>query len=76
MEYPGNVNANGALNFTDHAVLTLQALLYANGLLISPRNVSHPVLIAAIKRVQEINGWPMNGVADERVWQWCLRKKV
>lgn len=74
VDYPGNVNANGPLDFDSHAVLVLQAVLYANGLLISPRNVSHPVLNAAITRVQQINGWPMNGIADERVWAWCYRK--
>lgn len=73
--YPGNVNANGPLNFMAPGVRMLQALLNVNGLLIAPNNVSHPVLIAAIKRVQEINGWPMTGVADERVWAWCLRKR-
>lgn len=74
VQYPGNVNANGPLNFSNRTVRSLQALLQANGLLISMNNVSHPVLNAAIKRVQEINGWPMNGIADERVWAWCLRR--
>jgi hypothetical protein len=73
--YPGNVNAHGPLNFAHPTVVRLQALLYANGLLIAPRNVLHSVLIAAINRVQEINGWPMTGVADERVWAWCLRRE-
>ena len=72
--YPGNVNSKGPLDFANHTVLVLQALLYANQLLISPRNVSHAVLTAAINRVKQINGWPMDGIADERVWAWCLRK--
>lgn len=74
VQYPGNVNSHGPLDFASHGVLTLQALLYANGLLIAPRNVNHAVLTAAINRVQEINRWPMTGVADERVWAWLLRK--
>ena len=72
--YPGNVNANGPLNFMAHGVVVLQSLLYANGLLIAPHNVNHKVLIAAINRVKEINGWPMDGIADERVFAWCLRR--
>lgn len=67
------VDPTKAINMAHPWVRRLQGLMQANGLMLLTANVDKPVLIQGIKRVQEINGWAMTGIADDHVWNWLLR---
>jgi hypothetical protein len=72
--FPGVIDTSKELGMKSRGVMTLQGLLVANGnKLIRIDNTDKTVLRAAIMRAQEINGFPMTGVADEQLWRWLLR---
>jgi hypothetical protein len=72
--FPGVIDTNKELGMESRGVKTLQGLLAANGNeLIGVDNTNKTVLRAAIMRAQEINGFPMTGIADEQLWRWLLR---